>query len=443
MSYWTEVLFDWKGPAPDPRILGSVLLQNINVLGLHHDLHADFIELFANDRDPATPALIPLDGPAIITLIEAVLPLCPPVVLMVQGTGEEPGDLWLRRYQGADLTAAKGAEPPPVGAFKLDCTSGRMAALEIIKLDHKASRGEALADTDTKKRTALLARYPVLNLTVPLTDATRAVPYGAQAPWVKRMPRLLAGFIEGMGRFGGSKPLRCFIDPPSAGSDAEVSAWRTYVFDQISDAAQQSISFTFEPQFAGVNIGLHYENRRLCRAGAEGGPLIGIDEIAGLSAIQNLPLELSDRDVPKFLEVHACLFIPRAALPKASRTPSASRELAFQAFQAVQDGQVGVKLKCIAHELAYASKPIAHTHFEAMQCLRQWGFEISARLVISGEEVLADRAFRQLSQDREGMEFSLVGGLYRMNYFHLRKRLASGPRPLPWAIARPFHLSEG
>ena len=443
MSYWTEVVFDWKGPAPDPRLLEHVLLQKINVIGLHHDLHADFIGLFAHDRDPATPVLVPLYGPTIIALIEAALPLCPPVVLMVQGAGEEPGDLWMRQYHGTFLTATKGAVPTPAEAVPVDCTTGRMAALEIIKLDHKASRGEALADVETKRRTALLARYPVLNLTDPLTDATRAMPYVAQAPWVKRMPDLLAGALAGMGRFGGAKPLRSFINPPTTGSDAEVSAWRTCVFSQICDTAEQPKSFTFEPQFAGVNIGLRYENRRLCRAWIEGEPVIGIDEIAGLSAIQKLPLNLSDRDVPTFMEVHATLFIPRAVLPKASRTPAASRELAFQAFQAVRAGQVGVNLKCIAHELAYASKPIAHTHFEAMQCLGRWGFSVSPRLVISGEETLADRTFRQLSQDRDDMEFSVAGGLYRLNYFHLRERLASGPRPLPWAIARPFHLSDG
>lgn len=442
MSYWTEVLFDWKGPAPDPRLFEHALLQKINVLGLHDDLHADLIALFAHDRDPSTHVLIPLDGPAIITLIEVVLPLCPPVVLLVQGSGEEPGDLWMRQYQGTRLTATKGAAPPLAEAFAVDCTSGRIDAREIIKLDHKAIRGETLADADTKRRATLLARYPVLNMTGPLTTSTRATPYGTQAPWIKRMPQLLAGAIEGMG-LGSPKPLRSIIDLPSVSSDAEVSAWRTCVFDRISDAAQQSISFTFEPQFAGLSIAMHYENRRLCRVGADGEPEIGIDEIARLSAILNLPLELSDSDVPKFMEVHACLFIPRAALPKASRTPLASRERAFQAFQAVREGQVGVKLNCIAYELAFASKSIARTHFEAMQCLDRWGFAVSARLVISAEAVLADRDLLQLSQDREGMEFSVVGGLYRLNYFHLRERLASGPRPLPWAIARPFHLSDG
>ena len=441
MSYWTEVLFDWNGPAPEPKRLGSVLLQNLDLMGLHHDLHADFVALFAHDRDPATPVLIPLDGPTIITLIEAMLPLCPPVALMVQGAGEEPGDLWMRRYQGTGLSATKGAEPTK--AIAVDGTTGRMAALEIVKLDHKARKGEVLADAETQKRTVLLARYPVLNLIGPLTDATRATPYRAQAAWVGRMPPLIVGVIKGTGLFGGPKPLRSFIDPPSTGSDAEVCAWRTCVFSQILDAAQQPISFTFEPQFVGVNIALHYENRRLCHSAAEGGPVIGIAGIAALSAIQKLPLELSDPDVPKIVEVHANLFIPRAALPKASRTPVASRDLALQAFQAVREGQMGVMLKCIAHELAYASDPIAHTHFEAMKCLGRWGFAVSPRLVISEEQSSADRSFRQLSLDRDDMEFSVLGGIYRLNYFQLRGRLASGPRPLPWAIARPFDLCDG
>jgi hypothetical protein len=447
MSYWTEVLFDWRGAAPDPARIEPVILQAIGSLGLHHSLQADMLTLFDLDRDPAKPVLIPLDGPAIITLIEAVLPLCPSVGLIVRGTGEVEGDHWVRRYRGRLLVSSKGAAPLTHEAPATDSASGRMAALEIIKLDRliakpdgQANQSSNISDMDTTaamvRRTALLARYPVLNGTGLLTEAVGASPYGTLAPWVKPMPLSLARLIAGGGPFAPSRLLRQFLDLPSAHSAAEIAAWRASVFDRISDVAQQSVSFTFEPQLAGVNIGLRYENGQLCLAVAEGEAVFGPGDLASLAAIQNLPMRMSGRGIPKIIEVHACLFVPRSALSAALRSH------ALQALRALRNRQAAVELKCLAHEMAYSSEPVANTHFETMQCLDRWGFEVSSRLAISEEAVREDRAFHQLSQDRASMEFPVVGGIYRLNYFHLRKRLASGARPLPWAVARPFRLAD-
>jgi NAD-dependent DNA ligase len=238
------------------------------------------------------------------------------------------------------------------------------------------------------------------------------------------------------GPFAPSSPLRQFLDLPSAHSAAEVAAWRASVFDRISDVAQQSVSFTFEPQLAGVNIGLRYENGQLCLAVVEGEAVFGPGDLASLAAIQNLPIRLSGRGIPKIIEVHACLFVPRSALSAALRSH------ALEALRALRNRQAAVELKCLAHEMAYSSEPVANTHFETMQCLDRWGFEVSSRLAISEEAVREDRAFHQLCQDRASVEFPVVGRISRLNYFHLRKRLASGARPLPWAVARPFRLAD-
>jgi len=74
--------------------------------------------------------------------------------------------------------------------------------------------------------------------------------------------------------------------------------------------AGQTISYVLEPKVDGVSISLHYRQGELVLAATRGDGVTGDDITANVKTIRAIPLKLSGKYIPSFIEVRGEAFLP-------------------------------------------------------------------------------------------------------------------------------------
>lgn len=75
----------------------------------------------------------------------------------------------------------------------------------------------------------------------------------------------------------------------------------------------QDIEIIAEPKIDGLSFAAIYENGKLVKAATRGDGFVGEDITLNLKTISQMPLEISDPDLPKILEVRGEVYMPKSS----------------------------------------------------------------------------------------------------------------------------------
>jgi DNA ligase (NAD+) len=102
----------------------------------------------------------------------------------------------------------------------------------------------------------------------------------------------------------------------------------------------------------------------------------------------------------------------------------------------------GRPLKLFCYALGEVSAPVAETHWEFLQKLRRWGFEVNpeSRLCQTLEEALAFH--HQIGEGRAQLPYDIDGVVYKINRFDWQSRLGMVSRAPRWALAHKFPAEQ-
>ena len=201
------------------------------------------------------------------------------------------------------------------------------------------------------------------------------------------------------------------------------------------------LEFVAEPKIDGLSISMTYEGQKFVRAATRGDGTEGEDVTQNLLTLQNLPRTLP-ASAPARIEIRGEVYMTKTdflALNESQERKFANPRNAAAGSLRQLDPSITArrKLSLFAYAQGETATPVAKTHWEYLQTLKAWGFDVnplSRKIAESGAE-----AFQaQIGLERAGLPYDIDGVVYKVNDLALQTRLGFVGRAPRWATAWKF-----
>ncbi len=202
-----------------------------------------------------------------------------------------------------------------------------------------------------------------------------------------------------------------------------------------------ALEFVAEPKIDGLSISMTYEDRKFVRAATRGDGTEGEDVTQNLLTLQSLPRTLP-ASAPALIEIRGEVYMTKAdflLLNESQEKKFANPRNAAAGSLRQLDPSVTAKrpLSLFAYAQGESSTPVAKTHWEYLQALREWGFTVNP-LSQKIAETEAETFQERIGLDRAGLPYDIDGVVYKLNDLSLQTRLGFVGRAPRWATAWKF-----
>lgn len=248
-------------------------------------------------------------------------------------------------------------------------------------------------------------------------------------------------------------------------TDTEASGAETFdarIRKELGLSADDApVEYVAELKFDGLAMSLRYEAGVLVQAATRGDGETGEDVTANVRTIGQVPLRLPAQ-APAVLEVRGEVYMRRddfealnerqrqriAAGMKGEKTFANPRNAAAGAVRQLDSGIAAERpLSFFAYgwgdmTVAAEGGPVWHTHFEALQQLKAWGFPVADETArVQGATGLVD-FHRRMAAQRDLLPFDIDGVVYKVNRLDWQKQLGFVTREPRWAVAHKYPAQE-
>ncbi len=259
--------------------------------------------------------------------------------------------------------------------------------------------------------------------------------------------RIGAAPSEGFAKVRHQLPM---LSLSNAFDDSDVAEFIQRIRRFLNLSADEPVELVAEPKIDGLSIALRYEAGRFVQAATRGDGTEGEDVTANLRTLKDLPLILTD-GVPDVLEVRGEVYLGRhefLALNAAQEAAGAKvfanpRNAAAGSLRQLDPKVTASRpLTLFAYAMGEVSAPIAPSHWDFLERLRDWGFPTNplARVCRDLHEVLA--FYAETLGARAELPYDIDGIVYKVNRFDWQERLGFVSRAPRWAIAHKFPAEQ-
>jgi len=215
--------------------------------------------------------------------------------------------------------------------------------------------------------------------------------------------------------------------------------------------AEDVIEIMAEPKIDGLSIGLTYRRGRLVQGATRGNGVTGENVTANLRTLATIPGALAGKDWPELIEIRGEVYLERAGFFALNEERAAAGEPVFANPRNAAAGSLRQldstitarrPLKFFAYAWGEASVAFAHTHQEALERFRGWGFTVNprSRLCHGVDQALA--YYAEIAGDRAELPYDIDGVVYKVNDLGLQERLGMVSRAPRWAVAQKFPAQQ-
>jgi DNA ligase (NAD+) len=210
----------------------------------------------------------------------------------------------------------------------------------------------------------------------------------------------------------------------------------------------EPLLFVAEPKIDGLSINLTYENGRFVRGATRGDGTEGEDVTANLRTMRSVPDRLAG-DAPALIEIRGEVFMTKADFLALNQSQADAGAKVFANPRNAAAGSLrqldaritaGRPLSLFAYAQGESSEPVASTHWDYLERLKSWGFDVnplSRRLQTEAE------AFQnEIGLARSGLGYDIDGVVYKIDDLALQRRLGFVGRAPRWAIAWKFPAEQ-
>ncbi len=249
------------------------------------------------------------------------------------------------------------------------------------------------------------------------------------------------------GAFAGARHAVPMLSLDNVFDEGDFRAFDARARRFLGLAKDAALPLVGEPKIDGLSISLTYERGRLARAATRGDGITGEDVTANVRALgRAVPRRLRGA-APEAIEIRGEIFLGKAAFLALNERQAASGGKIFAnprnaAAGSLRQLDVSVTasrpLALFAYAQGLSSEKVAHTHWEFLQRLTDWGFEVnpsSTRLADAAEA--ADFQVR-MAAERAGLDYDIDGVVYKIDDLALQQRLGFAGRAPRWAMAWKF-----
>jgi len=210
------------------------------------------------------------------------------------------------------------------------------------------------------------------------------------------------------------------------------------------------LAFVGEPKIDGLSINLTYEHGHFVRGATRGDGMEGEDVTANLRTMEALPARLQG-SAPALIEIRGEVFMTKAdflALNEAQAVAGGKifanpRNAAAGSLRQL-DARITAerRLSLLAYAQGEASEQIADTHWDYLERLREWGFEVNPLSQRLDSEDEADAFQAEIAAQRSGLPYDIDGVVYKIDDLGLQRRLGFVGRAPRWAVAWKFPAEQ-
>ena len=246
---------------------------------------------------------------------------------------------------------------------------------------------------------------------------------------------------------GGFKKVRHIKPMMSLNNAANLNEFKSFYEKIITDVSKDTIMYA-EPKFDGLAIALTYENGNLLSAVTRGDGTIGEDVTSNIKTIQNLPLTLSTKKIPKSLIVAAEVYsliadfhrINDALKMMDKKTFANPRNFAAGTVRQL-DPTIAFKrnLQIYIHGIIKIDTNLSlPTHSESMFYLSKIGFHTCDLNKKINNINQAIDYFNDISTKRDKLPYEIDGIVYKVDSYELRDLIGYTSKAPKWSIAFKF-----
>ena len=215
-------------------------------------------------------------------------------------------------------------------------------------------------------------------------------------------------------------------------------------------AADAKLRFVGEPKIDGLSINLTYERGQFVRGATRGDGAEGEDVTANLKTIKSVPQKLKGH-APAQIEIRGEVFMTKAdflamneAQTKAGHKVFANPRNAAAGSLRQLDPTITASrpLSLFAYAQGESSEPVAATHWDYLEKLKTWGFEVNPLSKLLADESDAASFQQDIAVRRSGLGYDIDGVVYKIDDLGLQRRLGFVGRAPRWATAWKFPAEQ-
>ena len=212
----------------------------------------------------------------------------------------------------------------------------------------------------------------------------------------------------------------------------------------------EPLVFVAEPKIDGLSINLTYQHGRFVRGATRGDGTEGEDVTANLRTMKSVPDTLQG-NAPELIEIRGEVFMTKADFLALNQAQAETGAKVFANPRNAAAGslrQLDVKitagrpLSLFAYAQGESSEPVAATHWEYLDRLKTWGFDVNPLSRRLGSETDAENFQTDIALQRSGLGYDIDGVVYKIDDLALQRRLGFVGRAPRWAIAWKFPAEQ-
>jgi DNA ligase (NAD+) len=212
----------------------------------------------------------------------------------------------------------------------------------------------------------------------------------------------------------------------------------------------EPLVFVAEPKIDGLSINLTFEHGRFVRGATRGDGAEGEDVTANLQTMKSVPDKLHG-PAPALIEIRGEVFMTKADFLALNQSQAEAGAKVFANPRNAAAGSLrqldvritaGRPLSLFAYAQGESSEPVATTHWEYLERLKNWGFEVNPLSRRLTNETDAEAFQNQIGQERSGLGYDIDGVVYKIDDLALQRRLGFVGRAPRWAIAWKFPAEQ-
>ncbi|WP_428493045.1 NAD-dependent DNA ligase LigA [Rhodopila sp.] len=212
----------------------------------------------------------------------------------------------------------------------------------------------------------------------------------------------------------------------------------------------EPLTFVAEPKIDGLSINLTFHDGNFVRGATRGDGTEGEDVTANLRTMKSVP-ETLHGDAPELIEIRGEVFMTKADFLALNQAQAETGAKVFANPRNAAAGslrQLDVKitagrpLSLFAYAQGESSEPVAATHWEYLQRLETWGFDVNPLSRRLGSETDAEQFQNDIALRRSGLGYDIDGVVYKIDDLALQRRLGFVGRAPRWAIAWKFPAEQ-
>jgi DNA ligase (NAD+) len=255
------------------------------------------------------------------------------------------------------------------------------------------------------------------------------------------------------GGFAKTRHAQAMLSLGNVFSEGELADFLTGIrrfLKELADDETIPLEMVAEPKIDGLSLSLRYEKGTLVSAATRGDGAVGEDVTKNVMTFKDLVTRLPGA-APDLVEIRGEVYLSKSDFQSLNVRQAEAGEKIFANPRNAAAGSLrqldtsitaGRPLKMFAYAWGATSETIAETHWQFLDQLKTWGFQVNERTRLCADiEDMLD-AYAATNNERAGLDYDIDGMVYKVNRIDWQGRLGFVSRAPRWAVAHKFPAEQ-